>query len=186
MTIKKIEPGIGPWRATPFPIKKKNGTWRGVCDYNKTNQELLDDSYPLPRIPDILVQQGGCHIFSTMDICDAFHQVYLDPSSRPITCIQLPGGLFQWTVVPQGVKTGPPLLQRDVDCTCEPVQRIVRPYFDDLNCGSRKKDGMTTEDLLRLHDKELRMVLDRLAEHKWVINPKNVYFLPLAWSFAGM
>jgi hypothetical protein len=23
----KIEPGIGPWRATPFPIKKKNGKW---------------------------------------------------------------------------------------------------------------------------------------------------------------
>ena len=59
----KIEPGIGPWRATPFPIKKKSGKWRGVCDYSRTNQELQDDSYPLPRIGDILVQQGGV-IFS--------------------------------------------------------------------------------------------------------------------------
>ena len=182
----KIEPGVGPWRATPFPIKKKNGNWRGVCDYSRTNQEIQDDSYPLPRIPDILVQQGGCDIFSTMDIRDAFHQVYLDEASRPITCIQLPGGLFQWAVVPQGVKTGPPLLQRDVDCTLDPVQRIAKAYFDDINSGTRKipKD-MSEEQLLLAHNEDLRKVLDRLAEHKWVIDPKKCVFFARRVEFCG-
>lgn len=182
----KIEPGIGPWRATPFPIKKKSGKWRGVCDYSRTNQELQDDSYPLPRIGDILVQQGGCDIFSTMDIRDAFHQVFLDESSRPVTCIQLPGGLFQWTVVPQGVKTGPPLLQRDVDCTLEPVQHISKAYFDDINSGTKKEFAeMSEKALLLSHDKDLRKVLDRLAEHKWVVDPKKCVFFARRVEFCG-
>ena len=55
----KVEPGSGPWRAVAFPINKKNGKWRGVVDYNRTNQEIQDDSYPLPQIPHLLVEQDG-------------------------------------------------------------------------------------------------------------------------------
>ena len=163
----KVEPGRGPWRAVAFPIKKKNGKWRGVVDYNRTNQEIQDDSYPLPQIPHLLVEQGGCHIFSVMDLKDAFHQVHLDPGSRPITNTQLPGGLYQWMVVPQGIKVGPPLLQRDIDATLSPVAVNAKAYFDDINVGTKKATAeMLQDDLLRAHDRDLRRVLDRLAEDK--------------------
>ena len=56
-----------------FLIKKKNGKWWGVVDYNRNNQEIQDDSYPLPQILHLLVEQGRCHIFSVMDLNDAFH-----------------------------------------------------------------------------------------------------------------
>ena len=97
---QKIEPGRGPWRAGAFPIKKKNGKWRGVCDYALTNKQIQADSYPLPLTEDIVSEQAQCEVFSTVDLRDAFHQVALHPSSRPITNIQLPRGLFQFTVVP--------------------------------------------------------------------------------------
>ena len=181
----KVEPGRGPWRAVAFPIKKKNGKWRGVVDFNKTNQEIQDDSYPLPQIPHLLVEQGGCHIFSVMDLRDAFHQVRLDAESRPITNTQLPGGLFQWTVVPQGIKVGPPLLQRDVDATLSPVASAAKAYFDDINVGTRKTEGMSEEDLLRAHDADLRKTLDQLAKDKWVVDPKKCRFFATRVEFCG-
>ena len=66
---------------------------------------------------EIVAEQAKCEIFSSIDLRDAFHQVALDPESRPITNVQMPGGLWQWTVVPQGINVGPPLLQRDIDAT---------------------------------------------------------------------
>ena len=45
---RKIEPGRGPWRAAAFPVKKKTGKWRGVCDFALTNKMIHQDSYPLP------------------------------------------------------------------------------------------------------------------------------------------
>ena len=39
-----------------FPIKKKNGTWRGVIDLKWLNSQCKDDAYALPRIKDILVK----------------------------------------------------------------------------------------------------------------------------------
>ena len=184
-TDDKLEPGCGPWRAAAFPIRKKNNKWRGVVDYNRTNQEIQDDSYPLPRIPEIQVQQGGCHLFSVVDLKDAFHQVHLHPESRPITSTQLPGGLFQWTVVPQGIKVGPPLLQRDIDATCASVSNIARPYFDDICIGTRKEEGMTEEDLLRKHDEDVRKVFDRLAADKWVVDPKKCTLFAKRVEFCG-
>lgn len=91
---QKLEPGRGPWRAAAFPIKKKSGKWRLVCDYTLTNQQLQPDSYPLPLTEDIVAEQARCELFSTIDLRDAFHQVALDPESRPITNIQMPGGFW--------------------------------------------------------------------------------------------
>ena len=181
----KLEPGRSSWRAAAFPIRKKAGKWRGVVDYNRTNQEVQDDSYPLPRIEEILVQQGGCHIFSVLDIKDAFHQVLLAPESRAVTATQLPGGLFQWTVVPQGIKVGPPLLQRDVDATCAPVSSFARAYFDDICGGTKQVESQCEDELLRQHDQQLRALMDRLAEHRWVIDPRKCKLFTKRVEFCG-
>ena len=78
----KIEPGRGPWRAAAFPIKKKSGKWRGVCDYAITNKMIHQDSYPLPLTENITAEMAACEVFSTVDLRDAFHQVALDEESR--------------------------------------------------------------------------------------------------------
>ena len=134
----KIDPGRGPWRAAAFPIKKKSGKWR-----------IHQDSYPLPLTENIVAEMAACELFSTIDLRDAFHQVALDEESRWITCIQLPGGLWQWRVVPQGINVGPALIQRDIDSTCSPIDDIAKPYFDDIIVGTRREAGMTEGELVR-------------------------------------
>ena len=181
----KLEPGRGPWRAAAFPIKKKSGKWRLVCDYSLTNKQLQPDSYPLPLTEDIVAEQAKCELFSTIDLRDAFHQVALDPESRPITNIQMPGGLWQWTVVPQGINVGPALLQRDIDATCAGVQQHSRPYFDDIIISTKKEQGQSEEEFLRAHVTNVRQTLAALERDKWVSDPKKVKLFMRRVEFVG-
>ena len=78
----------------PFVVaKKKGGKWRGVVDFRALNEATIPDSHPLPRIEDILVQQGKKAIFSVMDLKDAFHQVPLHVDSRHTHAVVPPGEL---------------------------------------------------------------------------------------------
>ena len=49
------------------------------------NDQCLEDSYPLPRIDEILVKQGRKHIHPVLDLKDAFHQIPMRKESRHIT-----------------------------------------------------------------------------------------------------
>ena len=70
----------------------------GVADMRGVNAETKRINFPLPKIEDILVKQGANHIFSIIDLKQAFHQQPLHPDSRPITCTYTPLGIFQWKV----------------------------------------------------------------------------------------
>lgn len=58
------------------------------------NSQTRRCNYPLPKIDDILVKQGACHIFSILDLKQAFHQQPLHPDSRHITCTYTPWVFF--------------------------------------------------------------------------------------------
>ena len=67
----------------------------GVVDMGHVNEQTVEDSYPLPRIEDLLVQQAGCGIHSALDLKDAFHQIPPEESGRYITCTVTPPGIFR-------------------------------------------------------------------------------------------
>ena len=81
----KLKEGQGEWSSPAFVPAKTGGKWRGVVDFRALNEATVPDSYPLPRIEDILVGQGRRTLFSVMDLKDAFHQVPLHKDSRPFT-----------------------------------------------------------------------------------------------------
>ena len=60
-----IEPLGSPWMSPVVLVKKKDGTTRFCVDYRQLNNVTLKDSYPLPRIDDILDTVSGSKWFST-------------------------------------------------------------------------------------------------------------------------
>ena len=183
---RKIEPGTGPWSCPGFCVAKKGGKWRGVIDYRALNEATVNDSYPLPRITDILVRQGGRHLFTVLDLKDAFHQVPLAESSRPTTGMSTPVGVMQWRVLPQGVKNGPAIFQRVVEWVLREVADVADPYFDDIIIRTERLPGMTDEQLVVQHEMDNRKVLAKLAEHRLVAVQKNQSFLRLLWNSVDM
>ena len=103
-----IEPpptGKSEWIVQGFVVPKKSADfpWRGVVDLRGPTGETRRESYPLPKIEDLLVKQGGCTMFSILDLTQGFHQQPLDPESRHITCTNTPLGVFQWRVNVMGL-----------------------------------------------------------------------------------
>jgi hypothetical protein len=95
-----------------------------------------------------------------MDLKDAFHQIPLDEESRPITGTSNPIGLQQWRVVVMGWENGVAYCQRTLETVLANVSEIAACYVDEIIAGSDEELGETTPDLLRKHDREIRIILE--------------------------
>ena len=112
----KIEAGYGPWCSPAFPVAKKApGQYRIVIDYRRVNDATVEDAQPLPRIQEILVNQGKYKIWTVLDLKDGFHQVPIREDCRYITCMSTPLGLYQWKVLAIGLKNAPAIFQRTME-----------------------------------------------------------------------
>lgn len=62
-----IEESQSPW-ISPAVLVRKDGSIRFCVDYRKLNNVTVKDSYPLPRIDDILDQLSGNSWFIMLDV----------------------------------------------------------------------------------------------------------------------
>ncbi len=65
---------------------------------------MVSDKYPLPCIDDILADAGRGKIWSKLDMTDSFFHTRMDEASIPYTVVNTPFGLYEWLVMPQGMK----------------------------------------------------------------------------------
>ena len=93
-----IEPSKSPWACGVIIIKKKGDQLRFCCDFRYLNSVTVNDSYPIPRIDEILSKLGDA-----LDLGSAFWQVPLRKQDEDKTGFACELGLFQWKRVPFGL-----------------------------------------------------------------------------------
>nr|GFA28995.1 TPA: orf y [Tanacetum cinerariifolium] len=91
----------------PVTRKEVKGKERMVFNYKSLNDNTYKDQYSLPGINTIIKRIGGAKIFSKFDLKSGFHQVAMDEESIPWTAFLVPGGLYEWLVMPFGLKNAP-------------------------------------------------------------------------------
>lgn len=163
-----IEECESPYAAPVVLIPKPNGTFRFCVDYRKLNAITKTDSYPLPRMDDLLHAAKSTAYMSTIDLKAGYHQVNVAPGDRDKTAFTCPFGTFRFIRMPFGLKGAPATFQRLIDRFRNGLKNVtVLSYLDDIIVLSE-----TFED--HIHD--LSTVFQRLEQFKLQANREKCNF----------
>lgn len=178
---KLLESGIlektnSPWSNPVLAIPKPDGSIRLVADMRKVNQCTVSDSYPIPRVDD-LIDKVGCSKFLTKwDLRKGFWQVPLTERAKQICAIATPFGFYQFSVMVFGLKNAPASFQRLMNTVLEGLHEFAVCFIDDICVHS---------DDWQTHLEHNRIVLERLKQANLVVNLAKCEFTSSSIPYLG-
>ena len=84
-------------------------------DYRKVNSVTKPDSFPIPRIDDCIDKVGNSKYVTKFDLLKGFWQVPVTDRAKEVSAFATPNGLYQYKVMPFGMKYSPATFQRLVN-----------------------------------------------------------------------
>jgi hypothetical protein len=145
-------------------------------DYKVTaNKAVLIETYPLPRVDELVTDLAGGKSFTKLDMSNAYLQLPLDEQSKEYLVINTHKGLFKYNRLPFGVSSAPAIFQRCMDTLLQGLPG-VSVYLDDILVT-----GRTTEE----HLQNLEAVLCRLKEAGLHLNKAKCMFMRPSIDYLG-
>lgn len=161
----RIRPSHAPTGSGAFIIPKldPNVLPRWVNDFRQLNSNTITDSFPIPRIDDILADCAKGKLWASIDMTNSFFQTRMHPKDIPLTAVNTLWGLYEWVVMPMGLKNAPAIHQRRVTAALrEWIGKICHVYLDDIIIWS---------DSVEDHARNVRTILKALEDAKLYCNP---------------
>ncbi|KAF1330455.1 reverse transcriptase, partial [Globisporangium splendens] len=176
-----------PHCSPTFCAKKATGGWRIVHAFNKLNDATIPTQTPVPHKDMILDGMVGSTVFSAVDLRDGFYQIRMCEDDVPLTAVSTPSGtLWEWLVMPQGLKNASATFNRMVTNVLRPLRTFAPSYFDDIFVHSKTTNGKSDVDV---HLDHLRQVFQVMRENKLYANLKKCMFfapeIPVLGCFVG-
>ncbi|CAF4536730.1 unnamed protein product, partial [Rotaria socialis] len=166
-----------PYAAPAILIKKKDSSYRFVVDYKKLNLITIKDSSPLPNMEDTIRKLGhGYSCFSKLDLKSGFYQIPINNADKEKTAFVTPFGLYQFNVLPMGLKNSPPTFQKVMTDTLKNCRNYSLVYLDDIIIFSKSFEQ---------HLYHLECVLSALKEKNLVLNPPKCVFATNKIDYLG-
>ena len=142
-----IEPSNSEWSSPCILVPKPDGTYRLCTDIRKVNSVTKTDSYPIPRIDDCIDEIGSAKFVNKFDLLKGYWQVPLTERTREVSAFVTPDGLYQYKVMPFGMKNAPATFQRMIHSLLRHLEGC-EAYIDDVIIYSN-----TWDDHLRIMHK---------------------------------
>ena len=184
------------WCPEPFTVPKPPpadqssiDAWRLVVGYRALNAATVPDAHPLPLIEKEIATRAKGKLFTVQDLRHGFHQLPLRKEDRHLTAMFTPCGTVQWTVLPMGLKNAPSMFQKMMGTIffhqhkSLNLQEFCRIYIDDLLIAT--PPGKNFNESLKLHEEQVRKVLEVLRQEKLVYGPKKGKIILQSVEFCG-
>lgn len=184
LELGHIRPSTSPYGAPVLFVPKKTvdkttgkPEFRMCIDYRALNSQTVKDSYPMPRIDDLLDRLNGAKFFTALDLTNAYGQVPMEEDSIQRTAFRTPFGSYEYLVMPFGLSTAPQTFQRLVANVLQSLgTRQWDNYLDDLLIW-----GTTEEE----HAANVEAVLEKLQKAKLYCRPSKCSFFQTRVPYLG-
>uniref|UniRef100_A0A2N9G208 Reverse transcriptase domain-containing protein n=1 Tax=Fagus sylvatica TaxID=28930 RepID=A0A2N9G208_FAGSY len=165
------------WLANVVMVKKNTGKWRMCVDFTDLNKACPKDSFPLPRIDQLVDSTAGHKLLTFMDAFSGYNQIVMDEGDQEKTSFITSRGLFCYKVMPFGLKNAGATYQRLMNRMFhDQIGRNVEVYVDDMLVKSKEEDG---------HLDDLRETFQTLRKYQMKLNPSKCAFGVYSGKFLG-
>ncbi|KAK1563647.1 hypothetical protein Q3G72_030594 [Acer saccharum] len=165
------------WVANVVLVKKKNSQWRMCVDFTDLNKACPKDSFPLPRIDQLVDATAGHELLSFMDAYSGYNQIRMNKADEEKTSFTTDQGLYCYKVMPFGLKNAGATYQRLVNrIFTRQIGRNMEVYVDDM---------LTKSTTAEKHSEDLKETFDVLRKYKMKLNPSKCVFGVPSGRFLG-
>ncbi|XP_074374821.1 uncharacterized protein LOC141715244 [Apium graveolens] len=165
------------WLANPVLVKKLNGKWRTCVDFTDLNKACPKDSFPLPRIDQLVDATAGHALLSFMDAYSGYNQIPMYGPDQDHTSFITDRGLYCYIGMPFGLLNAGATYQRLVNMMFErQIGKTMEVYVDDMLVKSRKASD---------HIDHLTEMFDILRKYRMKLNPQKCVFGVESRKFLG-
>ena len=175
----RLRPSNSSHSSPAFIIPKANPTAlpRWVNDFRQLNLNTIPDNHPLPKIDEILRDCAKGEFFAKIDMTNTFFQTKVRPDDTKWLAVHTPWGLYEWLVMPMGVRNAPAVHQwRMTSALRHLIGRICHVYLDDIIIWSQ-----TLEE----HIQNVRTMLQALRDAKLFCSLKKTQLFCTEVLFLG-
>jgi len=131
----------------------------------------------MPLVEDVISQLGKSAWFTALDLQSGFWQIRMAPEDMGKTALVTKSGLFEWTVMPFGLKNATSTFTWTMTEVFKDVgDSFLKVFVDDLNVHSEEWQD---------HLQHLGAVLSRLREVNLKLNPSKCCFAAASVVFLG-
>ena len=106
-----VRPSNSPAGAPILFAKKKDGSLRLCVDYRGLNRITRKNRYPLPLIGDLLDRLRSAKIFTKIDLCAGYNNVWISPGNEWKMAFRTRYSSFEYLVMPKGMTNSPATFQ---------------------------------------------------------------------------
>ena len=132
--------------------------------YRKVNSVTKTDSFPVLRMDDCINNIGQAKYATKFNLLKGFWQIPLMDRAKEISAFVTPDGLYQYKVMPFGMKNWPATFQHLINMIITGLDNC-KAYIDDAIIYSEEWDQQI---------KTIREFFERLSKAKLTIKPGRV------------
>ena len=118
----------------------------------------------------------GYSYFSKLDLKSGFYEIPIKEADKEKTAFVTPFGLYQFNVLPMGLKNSPPTFQKVMTDTLKSCRQFSLVYLDDIIVFSKS---------FREHLYHLERVLLALQAKSLILNPPKCVFAANEINYLG-
>ncbi|XP_024037570.1 uncharacterized protein LOC112097200 [Citrus clementina] len=165
------------WISNVVLVKKANSKWRMCVDFTDLNKACPKDSFPLPKIDQLVDSTAGHGLLSFMDAFSGYNQIPMYEPDEESTAFITNQGLFCYRVMPFGLKNAGATYQRLVNKVFKPlIGKTMEVYVDDM---------ITKSKIPKEHVRHLEETFELLRKYKMKLNPEKCAFGVESGKFLG-